>query len=143
MAVIRKDLVHPFGQRQDLFNEVVCVAADAYLEGCYEVIDLHLASLQGWASTMKKAKEAMLSFMASPQFKEFLTADMPPDAATREMALPVLTELLRQAEAKHAIERWTSLSEAIKFIKATGPEEHLKKNGFGSWRPVVHGAAII
>lgn len=56
----------------------------------------------------------------------------------REAALPRLVELLRQAEATHAQEGWTTLNSAMAFIKTLAPHETPKKHTFGSWRQVLH-----
>lgn len=96
---LRNDLVHHFVEGQDLVTEEGCIAADMYLQDCYAEIDRHLVSLQGWAVSSNEATRSMAAFMASPEYKEFLLAELSPSISQHETAQPPLIELLRRAEA--------------------------------------------
>jgi len=137
---LRNDLVHHFVEGQDLVSEEGCIAADMYLQDCYAEIDRHLASLQGWTASSNEAKRSMAAFMASPEYRAFLRAELSPSTSQREAALPSLVDLLKQAEAKYVQEGWTALNAAIAFIKTVAPDETPKKYTFGSWRQVLHEA---
>lgn len=140
---LRNDLVHHFVEGQDLVSEEGCIAADMYLQSCYEEIDRHLDSLRGWATSSNEAIRTMASFMVSPEYKEFLRAELSPSIAQREAALPGLIELLRRAEADVAKDGWTDLSAAIAYVKTIAPAEAPKKHGFGSWRQVLHDSKVF
>jgi hypothetical protein len=135
---LRNDLVHHFVEGQDLVSEEGCIAADMYLHDCYAEIERHLVSLRDWAESSNKATSSMAAFVASPEFDEFLLAEMSPSIGLREAALPSLGELLRRAEDEVAKDGWTALSAAIAFVKTAAPDETPKKHGFGSWRQVLH-----
>lgn len=139
---LRNDLVHHFVEGQDLVSEEGCIAAEMYLDDCYAEIDRHLVSLRGWATSMNEAKQKLASFLASPECKEFLIAELtPPSSAPRAAALPTLIELLQRAEAAQTKDDgWASLNSAIAFVKTVAPEETLTKHSFGSWRQVIHEA---
>jgi hypothetical protein len=140
---LRNDLVHHFFEGQDLSSEVGCIAADMYLEDCYSEIDRHLVSLRVWAASSNEATRAMAAFMESPEYREFLMAELSPSISQREAALPGLVELLRQAEAVHAQEGWTAQTDAIAFIKTVAPNETPRKHTFGSWRHVLRDAGVF
>lgn len=140
---LRNDLVHHFVEGQNLVTEEGCIAADMYLQDCYSEIDRHLASLQGWAASMNEAKRSMAAFITSPEYKEFLLAELSPSVSEREAALPRLVELLRRAEGEHASDGWTALSEAIAFIRKVEPDATPRKHTFGSWRQVLHDSSTF
>lgn len=140
---LRNDLVHHFVEGQDLVSEEGCIAAEMYLQDCYAEIDRHLISLRGWAASSNEAMSSMAAFMASREYKEFLTAELSPSISQREAALPGLVELLRRAEAEVAKDGWTSLNTAIAFIKRVAPDETPRKHTFGSWRQVLHDASVF
>lgn len=140
---LRNDLVHHFIEGQDLMSEEGCIAADMYLTDCYAEIDRHFISMEGWAVSMDDAKQSMAAFIASPEYKEFLRAELSPKLPQREAALPGLIELLRQAEADQAKDGWTALNGAIALIKKVAPEDTLQKHTFGSWRQVLHEARVF
>jgi hypothetical protein len=75
---LRNDLVHHFVEGQDLMTEEGCIVADMYLQTCYEEIDRHLVSLDGWASIMNEAKRSLAAFITSQECKEFLRAELSP-----------------------------------------------------------------
>lgn len=140
---LRNDLVHHFVEGQDLVTEEGCIASDMYLQDCYSEIDRHLVSLQGWAASMNEAKRSMAAFIASPEYKEFLLAELSPSISQREAALPGLVDFLRRAEAGQAKDGWTALSAAIAFVKKVAPEQTPRKHTFGSWRQVLHDARVF
>jgi hypothetical protein len=137
---MRNDLVHHFVEGQDLISEEGCIAADMYLEACYAEVERHLLSLKGWATSMNEAKLSMASFIASPEFKGFLFAELSPSISQREAGLPGLIELLRRAEELSGQDGWTSLNLAIDFARNIAPEETPKRHSFGSWRHVLRDA---
>lgn len=140
---LRNDLVHHFVEGQDLMSVEGCMAADMYLESSYDEIDRHLVSLRDWATSMNDAKQAIASFLASPEYRERLRAELFPSDTQRETALPGLIALLRRAEAEHMKDGWTALNHAIAFVSEVAPGETPKKHTFGSWRHVLREARVF
>lgn len=140
---LRNDLVHHFVEVQDLMSEEGCITAELYLDHCYAEIERHYVVLQGRAASMDDAKRAMAAFITSPEYRDHLRAELFPETAQREAALPGLIELLRKAEAEKTAGGWTALNSAIAFIKREAPDETLKKRAFGSWRQVLHEARVF
>lgn len=139
----RNDLVHHFLESQDLISVEGCIAADMYLQDCYEEIDRQHDSLRGWAESSNDAKRSLAAFVMSPEFQEFLLAGLKPSSSEREGALPKFVEVLRQAEGEVAIDGWTPLSAAIEFAKGAAPDVTLKTHRFGSWRQVLSEARVF
>lgn len=140
---LRNDLVHHFVEAQNLMSEEGCITAELYLDHCYAEIERHYVALQGRAASMDDAKRAMAAFITSPEYIDRLRAELFPETAQREAALPGLIELLRRAEAAHAAEGWTALSHAIGFIEKEAPDTTPKKHTFRGWPHVLHEARIF
>lgn len=134
---LRNELVHHFLQRFDLWGVDGCVAAEAYLDESYETIDGHYLTLRDWAKSMDEARQLMVSFMQTPEYRDFVINGIGPDGAVH-WASSGITNCLREAETKLAQAGWTPLFEAIHWIAKTYPEQTPKRYGCGSWRHVIH-----
>ncbi|WP_315808455.1 OST-HTH/LOTUS domain-containing protein [Pseudomonas sp. C9-3] len=134
---LRNELVHHFLQRFDLWGVDGCVAAEAYLDESYETIDGHYLTLRDWAKSMGEARQLVVSFMQTPEYRDFVINGIGPDGAVH-WASSGITNYLREAETKLAQAGWTPLFEAIHWIAKTYPEQTPKRYGCGSWRHVIH-----
>jgi hypothetical protein len=65
---LRNHLVHHFVEAFDLVSEPGCRKADAFLSECYEKIDGHALTLQGWVASGEKARAIMQSVISTPGF---------------------------------------------------------------------------
>ncbi|HGS8012525.1 OST-HTH/LOTUS domain-containing protein [Pseudomonas aeruginosa] len=136
---LRNELVHHFLQRFDLWSVDGCIAAESYLDESYETIDGHYLTLRDWAKSMDEARQLMVSFMQTPEYRDFVINGIGPDG-TVHWASSGITNCLREAETKLAQEGWTPLFEAIHWIAKTYPEQTPKRYGCGSWRHVIHAS---
>lgn len=136
---LRNELVHHFLQRFDLWGLDGCIAAETYLDESYETIDGHYLTLHDWAKSMDEARQHMLSFMQTPEYRDFVINGIGPDG-TVHWAGSGIANCLREAETKLAQAGWTPLFEAIHWIAKTYPEQTPKRYGCGSWRHVIHAS---
>ncbi|KPX94165.1 hypothetical protein VT47_24765 [Pseudomonas syringae pv. syringae] len=136
---LRNDLVHHFLQRFDFWGVDGCVAAEAYLDECYETIDGHYLTLRDWAKSMDEARQLMVSFMQTQEYRDFVSNGIGPDGTVHWVSSGI-TNCLREAETKLAQAGWTPLFEAIHWIAKTYPEQTPKRYGCGSWRHVIHAS---
>ncbi|MFJ5296859.1 OST-HTH/LOTUS domain-containing protein [Pseudomonas sp. NPDC088368] len=134
---LRNELVHHFLQRFDLWGLDGCIAAETYLDESYETVDGHYLTLRDWAKSMDEARQLMVSFMETPEYRDFAINGIGPDG-TVHWASNGITNCLREAETKLAQAGWTPLLEAIHWIAKTYPEQTPKRYGCGSWRHVIH-----
>ena len=137
LVELRNELVHHFLQRFDLWSVDGCIAAESYLDQSNETIDGHYLTLRDWAKSMDEARQHMVSFMQTPEYRDFVINGIGPDGSVH-WAGSGITNCLREAETKLAEAGWTPLFEAIHWIAKTYPEQTPKRYGCGSWRHVIH-----
>lgn len=134
---LRNELVHHFLQRFDLWSSEGCIAADAYLDDSYEIIDGHYLTLRDWAQSMDAARKFMASYMQTKEFEAALLSGIRGEG-TLHWPSSGITACLREAEFNLAQAGWTPLFDAIRWITKTYPEQTPKRYGCGSWRHVIH-----
>lgn len=135
---LRNELVHHFLEMHDIWSKSGCVAAQAYLDACYEQVDERYVELHTWAKASVEAHEYMANLMQTPEFMEFLQHDILPGGTGVEWACSTIVRLLREAEAKLARDGWTSLNDAITFLQKAHPEHTPRRYGCSSWRQALH-----
>lgn len=133
---LRNDLVHHFLQRFDLWSADGCIAAELYLDECYETIDGHYLTLRDWAKSMDEARHLMASFMQTKQFEDVFNGIWVD--GTVHWPSSGITACLREAESQLAQAGWTPLFDAISWIAKTYPDQTPKRYGCSSWRHVIH-----
>lgn len=139
LVELRNELVHHFLQRFDLWSVDGCIAAESYLDESNETIDGHYLTLRDWAKSMDEARQQMVLFMQTPEYRDFVINGIGPDG-TVHWAGSGITNCLREAETNLAQAGWTPLFEAIRWIAKTYPEQTPKRYGCGSWRHVIHAS---
>ncbi|GAD62731.1 OST-HTH/LOTUS domain-containing protein [Aquipseudomonas alcaligenes] len=142
LVALRNELVHHFLQRFDLWDPAGCEAAEQHLDGSYETIDGHYLTLHTWARSLGEARTEMASFMQSQAFHEVLVNGIWLDGSVHWPSSGVVS-CLREAERLLACDGWTVLSEAIRWITKTYPDQTPKRYGCSSWRHVLHEAKLF
>lgn len=138
LVVLRNELVHHFLDKYDLWSEPGCLAADTYLDECYQQIDAHCLELQQWAKGRVNASALLSNYMNTREFIDcFIHGIMPGKAGVHWDYSPIVN-LLRDAEVALADEGWTLLANAIAYIGKREAEQTPKKYGCSSWRHVLH-----
>lgn len=143
LVKMRNDLVHHFIERFDVFSIGGCLAADSYLQGCYESIDGHFLTLRGWVEGMDRARKAAAEFMQSPEYRNFVVNGVVPDVKGVDWPSSPIVQLLKRAEKTSAVEDWTLLDTSIAFIRAKEPEQTPKKYGCRTWRQVLYQSQMF
>jgi hypothetical protein len=143
LVKMRNDLVHHFIERFDVSSIGGCMAADSYLQGCYESIDGHFLTLRGWVEGMDRARKAAAKFLQSPDYRNFVMNVVVPDAKVVDWPGSPVVQLLKKVEKTSAVEGWTLLSTAIAFIRAKEPEQTPRKFGCRTWRQVLHQSQMF
>ena len=133
---LRNDLVHHFLERFDLWSESGCQTADGVLEESYETINRHCLNLQSWAKHINEARAKMASVMQSQAFSDVIDG-IRGDSSVDWPGSGICC-CLREAESKFAIDGWTRLETAIRWIGSTYPEQTPKRYGCSSWRHILN-----
>jgi len=133
---LRNELVHHFLERFDLWSESGCQTADGFLEESYETINRHCLNLQSWAKPMNEARAKMASFIQSQTFQDVFDGIRVDGSVDRPGS--GICCCLREAESKFAIDGWTRLETAIRWIGSTYPEQTPKRYGCSSWRHILN-----
>lgn len=142
LVALRNDIVHHFLERFDLWSLESCSAADAHLDQSYELVDHHMEQLLGWARQVNEAAQTTASFMATPEYHEFLVANA--SAPLPELSgQSSVAERLREAEASLASNGWTLLDEAIVFIARIDPQESPTRYRRKNWRQILNGCGTF
>lgn len=143
LVKMRNDLVHHFIERFDVSSTGGCLAADIYLQGCYESIDGHFLTLRGWVEGVDRALKATAEFMQSPEYLNFILNGIEPAAQGVDWPGSTVVKLLKEVEKTSAVEGWTLLNAAIAFIRAKEPEQTPKKYGCRTWRQVLYQSQMF
>lgn len=142
LVALRNELVHHFLQRFDLWDLAGCEAAERHLDESYETIDGHYLTMHAWAKSMMEARTEIASFIQSQAFHDALVNGIWLDGSVHWLSSGVVG-CLREAERLLAHDGWTSLSEAIRWIAKTYPDQTPKRYGCSSWRHVLHEAKLF
>lgn len=136
LVSLRNELVHHFINKFDLDTAKGCVEAEAFLNLSYAKIEKNLQLLQTWHSAMVEAQTKLLSVYSDPSFEDFIDGIC--SDGTIDWPRAGIVQGLRDAEEARAIDGWTSLAAAIKWLSKSSPEQRPKRYGCNSWRQVLH-----
>lgn len=135
---LRNELAHHFLEKYDIWSETGCLAADAYLDECFKLIDSSHHEMMQWAQRNTESKKIMADFMSSPEFVDLFVHGILPENAGVNWGTSTIVNLLQDAENALSREGWTPLSEAIVYIRNREPEHTPSRYGCSSWRHVLH-----
>ena len=135
---LRNELVHHFVESYDITTLEGCARADAYLDDCFRVINEHGDEAKLLALRLERVRRETLRVMESEEFENFFVHGILPGDAGVEWGRCTIVELLRDAENEHAVDGWTPLEAAIKYIAMREPGHAPRRYGCSSWRQVLH-----
>lgn len=142
LVSLRNNLVHHFIDQHDLWNLDGCRGAHDALIATYSRIDQHFEQLRGWAEHMDQARQLAAEFVQSDVFHDLVVNGIAPDGSVDWPASGIV-RALREAAGELAVEGWTPVAMAGRWIVARHPEQLPPKYGCSSWRQVVHESRLF
>ena len=142
LVVLRNNLVHHFVEQHDLRHLNGCRGAQQFLEATYQLINRHYTQLRGWAEEMVRSKRVMAKFIQSDVFHDLVINGIAPDGSVDWPAAGIVCAL-REAADELAIQNWTSVIAAARWIAQRHPDQHPAKYGCKSWQQVIHESRLF
>ena len=142
LVSLRNTLVHHFIDQHDLWTVDGCRVAQDELGSAYTRIDQHFEQLRGWAEHMDQARRLAAEFVQSDVFHDLVVNGIAPDG-TVDWPAAGIVRALREAAAQLAVEGWTPIAAAGRWIADRHPEQLPAKYGCSSWRQVVHECRLF
>ena len=139
---LRNNLVHHFIEQHDIGSMDGCRDAHDALIAADSRIGHHLEQLREWAEEMQKAQLMIAEFLHSDEGHELLINGIAADG-TVHWPTAGIVYALRAATGKLAVDGWTSVMEAGKWITEREPDQIPAKYGCSSWRQVVHKSRLF
>lgn len=142
LVTLRNNLVHHFIDQYDLASVDGCLRAGEALVADYSRIDQCFEQLRGWAGHMKQTRRLIAEFVQSDAFHDLIVNGIATDGT---VCWPVagIVSVLREAADELAVDGWTSVTEATRWIAERHPEQLPAKYGCSSWRQVMHESHIF
>lgn len=142
LVLQRNNLVHHFIDQHDLWSLEGCRGANDALLAAYSRIDEHFEQLRGWAEHMDQARRLTAEFVQSDAFHDLVANGIAPDG-TVDWPAAGIVRVLREAAGELAVDGWTPVASAGRWITERHPEQLPGKYGCSSWRQVVHESRLF
>ncbi len=142
LVLLRNNLVHNFIDQHDLWNLDGCRGAQEFLMAAYSRIDQHFEQLRGWAEHMDHARRLAAEFAQSDAFLDLVINGIAPDGSVDWPAAGIV-RTLREAADELAVEEWTPVASAGRWIAERYPDQLPAKYGCSSWRQVIHESRLF
>lgn len=137
LVLLRNNLVHHFIDQHDIGTLDGCRSGRDALIAAYTRIEQHLEELRAWAKDMQQARRALAEVVQSDAFHDLVVNGIHPDGTVFWPGAGIL-RALQEASSELAVEGWTTVEEAGRWIAERYPEQEPAKYGCSSWRQVVH-----
>jgi len=142
LVALRNHLVHHFIDQHDLWSPDGCREAHEALVTAYTRIDQHFEQLRGWAEHMDQAQRLAASFVQSDAFRDLVIDGIAPDGSVDWPAAGIV-RVLREASGELAVEGWTPVAAAERWITQRHPDQQPARYGCASWRQVLHESGLF
>ncbi|WP_454752321.1 OST-HTH/LOTUS domain-containing protein [Cupriavidus necator] len=142
LVSLRNTLVHHFIDLHDLWTADGCRAAHDALTAAYTRVDQHFEQLRGWAEHMDQVRRLAAEFAQSDVFHDLVVNGIAPDG-TVDWPVAGIVRVLREAAGELAVDGWTPIAAAGRWISERHPEQLPAKYGCSSWRQVVHECRLF
>lgn len=136
LVALRNGLVHHFIERHNIWTSDGCRSARDALTSAYERVDRNFEELRAIANQMNQARLAAADLVRSPEFAEMTVNGIGPDG-TVHWPIAGIVGPLREAARELAIDGWTSVDAAARWIQKHRPEQ-TPKYGCSRLRHVIH-----
>ena len=142
LVLLRNNLVHHFIDQHDLWSQDGCRGAQESLVAAYSRVDQHFEQLRGWAEHMDQARRLAAEFAQSDAFRDLVINGIAPDGSVDWPAAGIV-RTLREAADQLAVDEWTPVATAGRWIAERYPDQLPAKYGCSSWRQVVHESRLF
>ena len=142
LVLLRNNLVHHFIDQHDLWSLDGCRGAQESLVAAYSRVDQHFEQLRGWAEHMDQARRLAAEFAQSDAFRDLVINGIAPDGSVDWPAAGIV-RALREAADQLAVDEWTPVAIAGRWIAERHPDQLPAKYGCSSWRQVVHESRLF
>lgn len=142
LVLLRNNLVHHFIDQHDLWSLDGCRGAQESLVAAYSRVDQHFEQLRGWAEHMDQARRLAAEFAQSDAFRDLVINGIAPDGSVDWPAAGII-RTLREAADQLAVDEWTPVAIAGRWIAERHPDQLPAKYGCSSWRQVVHESRLF
>nr|WP_294972894.1 OST-HTH/LOTUS domain-containing protein [uncultured Pseudomonas sp.] len=143
LVALRNDLVHHFVERFDVFSLDGCTAAITHLDAAFTEIDTQDRALRAMAKAMDEVRQEVGAFLASEAGNDMLVYGITPGDAPMHWPATTIVQWLQNAEPACAINGWTRLTDAIRYIEQRNQGLTPRKYGCTTWRQVVHESKLF
>lgn len=137
LVLLRNNLVHHFIDQHDIGTLDGCRGGRDALIAAYTRIDQHFEELRAWAKGMHDARRALAEVVQSDAFHDLVVNGIHPDGTVFWPGAGIV-RALREASSDLAVDGWTTVEEAARWITERYPEQQPANYGCRSWRHVVH-----
>ena len=142
LVLLRNNLVHHFIDQHDLWSLDGCRGARESVVAAYGRVDQHFEQLRGWAEHMDQARRRAAEFAQSDAFRDLVINGIAPDGSVDWPAAGIV-RALREAADQLAVDEWTPVATAGRWIAERHPDQLPAKYGCSSWRQVVHESRLF
>ncbi|MBN8714042.1 MAG: OST-HTH/LOTUS domain-containing protein [Xanthomonadales bacterium] len=142
LVLLRNNLVHHFIDQHDVWSLDGCRSARDTLTAAYNRIDQHFEQLRSWAEHMDEARRLAAEFCQSDTFHDLVIHGIAPDGSV-DWAAAGIVRTLREAAAELAVDGWTQVDAAGRWVAERHPDHPPAKYGCSSWRQVVHESRLF
>ena len=142
LVLLRNNLVHHFIDQHDLWSLDGCRGAQESLVAAYSRVDQNFEQLRGWAEHMDQARRLAAEFAQSDAFRDLVINGIAPDGSVDWPAAGIV-RALREAADQLAVDEWTPVATAGRWIAERYPDQLPAKYGCSSWRQVVHESRLF
>ena len=142
LVLLRNNLVHHFIDQHDLWSLDGCRGAQESLVAAYSRVDQHFEQLRGWAEHMDQARRLAAEFAQSDAFRDLVINGIAPDGSVDWPAAGIV-RALHEAADQLAVDEWTPVTTAGRWIAERYPDQLPAKYGCSSWRQVVHESRLF
>lgn len=139
---LRNTLVHHFLEQHDLWSLSGCNQAAKVLTQANAFVHRHIEQLHVWAKSLDETRSKLATFINSEPGYDLLVDGIAPDG---EMHWPYAgcVQALRAAAKVLAVDGWTSVAAAEKWIAQHHPEQKPSRYGCVSWRQVIQESQLF
>jgi hypothetical protein len=134
---MRNDLIHHFMERHDLWTLEGCTRAEAELALTCDRIGEHLVRLREWAASIGTALDEVGKQVRSNTFHDAVVNGTNPDGSVFWPGAGIVSAL-REAWRTLAVEGWTDVAAAERWIAERYPHQTPEKYGCTTLPQVLH-----